>query len=116
MWVSLVLRGDLHTCVFCPAPPCSARAPWWYFCFVFFSYVAPVTSELWHDHFSQPFAGDKESQVAVSSVGLHFTDSYKAGNCDGGGIAGCINEAGKGLPPCLGFSFIAATARRSQSI
>lgn len=63
--------------------------PGGFFFFFFLSpgraHVAPVTLELWHDHFSQPFAGDKESQVVVSSVGQHFTDSYKAGNCDGWG-------------------------------
>lgn len=72
-----VLREDLRTCIFCPAPTCFKGALVFFF-FSFFlcpghAHVAPVTFELWHDHFSQPFAGDKESQVAVSSVGQHFT-------------------------------------------
>lgn len=42
-----------------------------------------ITTSTHSSPFSQPSARDKESLVAVSSVGQHFAASYKAGNCEG---------------------------------
>lgn len=63
-----------------------------FFFFSFFppgrAHVAPVTFELWHDHFSQPFARDEESQVAVSGVGQPCTDSPRLDTVTGRGVGG----------------------------